>query len=133
LQQVSTLDLASLEAFQTELIKAGFEPVAGDLREWKGPIAECLTPFTDAATMTIRFHDGWPFQHPRLFVRGLDAPHVNAAGELCLWGVGAVTDEWLTFSGFVSRIEQWANQVATNGFGPEDFALDAHLAFERIR
>ncbi len=133
LRQVSTLDLASVEAFQTELIRAGFEPVGGDLREWDGPTAECLAPFTDAATMTIRFHDGWPFQHPRLFVRDLDAPHVNAAGELCLWGVGAVTDEWLTFSGFVSRIEEWAHRAATNGFGPEDFALDAHLAFEEIR
>jgi hypothetical protein len=40
--EIGTLDLASLEQFQTELIEAGFEPRPGQPRVWVGPIAESL-------------------------------------------------------------------------------------------
>lgn len=133
LRQVATLDLASLEQFQSELIEAGFEPVPGSLREWIGPIAEALKQFTTASTMRIVFRDGWPFQYPQLFVDGIDGLHMNAAGELCLWHSGAAFDHWLAFSGYVLRIEEWARRAKKGGFRPEDFALDAHLAFGEIR
>ena len=43
LAALSTLDLASFEALTTELIRAGFEPVAGsDLCRWEGPIADAF-------------------------------------------------------------------------------------------
>lgn len=131
--QVATLDLASLERFQSELVEAGFEPVSGDLRQWEGPIADPLKQFTAAATMKMIFVDGWPFQHPRLFVDGIDQLHMNAHGELCLWHSGAASDEWLTFSGYVGRIEEWARRTKEANFRPEDFALDAHLAFGRVK
>src|SRR5271156_4430401 len=53
--EIGTLDLASLERFQTDLIEAGFEPRAGDCRVWLGPIAESLTALTAATTMRIVF------------------------------------------------------------------------------
>lgn len=127
--QVSTLELASLEKLQSQLIEAEFEPLPGDLSEWRGPLVECLTQFTSASTMTIKFVDGWPFQHPRLYVQGMNEPHSNPAGDVCLWPSGAVSDQWLTFEGYVARIEEWARRTAEDDFGPEDFALDAHLAF----
>jgi len=132
-QQVATLDLASLERFQSELIEAGFEPVPGDLREWVGPIAEPLREFTAVTTMKVSFRDGWPFQYPRLFVDGIDELHTNAHGELCLWHAGAASDQWLTFAGYVARIEEWARRTRDSDFRPEDFALDAHLAFGHVR
>jgi molybdopterin/thiamine biosynthesis adenylyltransferase len=132
-QQVATLDLASLERFQSELIEAGFGPLPGDLREWVGPIAEPLREFTTATTMKVSFRDGWPFQYPRLFVDGIDELHMNAHGELCLWHAGAASDQWLTFAGYVARIEEWARRTRDGDFRSEDFALDAHLAFGRVR
>ena len=133
LPQVATLDLGSLERFQSELLEAGFEPVGGGLWLWEGPIAESLKQFTTASTMKIAFVDGWPFQHPRLFVDGVDELHVNAHGELCLWHPGAAFDQWLSFSGYLERIEDWARRTRAADFRPEDFALDAHLAFCDIR
>lgn len=125
-----TLNQASLESFQTDLIEAGFEPVEGDLRRWVGPIAEPLRSHTDAPTMEIEFRDGWPFQHPRLVVAGLDADHVGADGEVCLWASGASSDLWLTWTGLNERIAEWAAR-AQDGFLLEDFALDGHLSFNR--
>jgi hypothetical protein len=130
--EIGTLDVASLEHFQTELIKAGFEPDPSDPRRWVGPIAESLRGLTDANTMLIRFVDGWPFQHPRLYVEGVDERHVSAGGEVCLWRSGAVSDAWLTLDGYMARIDEWVRR-AREGFHPEDFALDAHLSFGRVR
>ena len=132
-RQVSTLELWSLERFQSQLIAAGFEPLPDDITRWEGPIADCLTQFTVAPTMTIKFVDGWPFQHPRLYVQGMDKPHSNTEGDVCLWESGAASDQWLTFEGYVARIEEWARRTAEDDFGPEDFALDAHLAFAHLR
>jgi hypothetical protein len=132
LPQVSTLDLGSLERFQSELVDAGFEPRAGGLWLWEGPIAEPLRQFTSASTMKIAFLDGWPFQHPRLFVDGIDELHMNAHGELCLWHPGAASDQWLSFSGFLARIAEWAKRTTESDSRPEDFALDAHLAFGNV-
>ncbi len=127
-----TFDQASLERFQTELIEAGFEPGPGWRRVWTGPIADALKPLTTAETMKIVFLDGWPFQHPRLFVEGLDAEHVGSDGQVCLWREGASSDEWRTFADFLKRIDEWATR-AQSGFQSEDFALDGHLSFEARR
>lgn len=132
MQQIAALDLASLERFQTELVQAGFEPDSDDFTSWAGPIVEPLKRLTKSNSMRLSFRDGWPFQHPRLFVAGLDQKHVNAEGDVCLWAEGSDSGEWLTWQGYLVRIEEWARR-AEEGFGPEDFALDAHLAFERIR
>jgi hypothetical protein len=125
-----TLDQASLERFQTQLIEAGFEPVDGDRSRWRGPITDELCAHTAAATMDIVFVDGWPFQHPRLIVEGLDADHVGADDQVCLWAAGARSDQWLTWDGYRARIAEWATRVR-DGFQVEDFALDGHLSFER--
>lgn len=132
MRQVGALDLASLERFQTELIEAGFESLPDDPTAWVGPIAEPLKELTTASTMRICFRDGWPFQHPRLFVEGLDQRHVNASGEVCLWQSGASSGEWLVLSDYTTRIEEWVRR-AKEGFHPEDFALDAHLYFESVK
>lgn len=130
-REIGTLDRASLERFQTELIEAGFEPRRGNPRDWVGPIADSLTQLTPATRMRIVFVDGWPFRSPKLFVDGLDEWHLSASGEVCLWAHGAVSGDWLTVDGFMRRVDEWAER-ARQGFRPEDFALDAHLSFGRI-
>ena len=87
--EIGRLDRASLEAFQTELIEAGFEPAGGERRVWLGPIADSLRALTAATTMRIVFVDGWPFRSPKLYVDGLDEWHLSAGGEVCLWAAGA--------------------------------------------
>lgn len=131
-RDIASLDLSSLERFRTELIKAGFEPGDGDLRIWIGPIADELKDLTSATTMTVVFCDGWPFRPPRLLVEGLDEAHVGAGGEVCLWRAGVDSGEWLTLGGYNKRIGEWARRVR-EGFQPEDFALDTHLFFRKIR
>jgi hypothetical protein len=130
-REIGTLDRASLERFQTELIEAGFEPRRGNPRDWVGPIADSLTELTAATTMRIVFVDGWPFRNPKLYVDGLDEWHLSAGGEICLWAPGAASGDWLTIDGFMHRVDEWAER-AKQGFRPEDFALDAHLSFGRI-
>ncbi len=56
---IATLDPAGLEAFQTELIRRGFEPLDPDRARWVGPLSESLTSLTDVRTMTLRFLDGF--------------------------------------------------------------------------
>ncbi len=131
-REIGTLDRSSLERFQTELIEAGFEPEDDERRSWVGPIADSLRDLTAAETMRIRFVDGWPFQHPRLHADGLDWRHVSANGEVCLWQSGAPSGQWLTWAGYIDRIDEWVEQ-AKAGFRPEDFALDAHLSFGEVR
>src|SRR5262249_20842297 len=124
--------LASLERFQTELIEAGFEPLAGNQRVWVGPTADSLKTLTSAETMRIVFADGWPFRHPHLIVEGLDSWHLGATGGGCLLASGAASGEWLTLDGYLHRIDEWVER-AKSGFAPEDFALDAHLSFGKTR
>lgn len=131
-REIATLDRASLERFQTELIEAGFEPRTGNPRVWVGPIAESLKQLTDATSMRILFRDGWPFRSPTLYVDGLDEWHLSARGEVCLWASGAASGDWLTVDGFMGRIDEWVER-AKSGFRPEDFALDAHLSFGKTR
>lgn len=131
-REIGTLDRASLERFQTELIEAGFEPQPDDPRSWMGPIANALKELTSASTMRIVFIDGWPFRSPKLFVDGLDEWHLSANGEVCLWAVGATPAGWLTIERFYDRIDEWVARTR-RGFGAEDFALDAHLSFGSIR
>lgn len=130
--EIGTLDLASLERFQTELIEAGFEPWRGSRRIWIGPLANSLKDMTTAKTMRIVFVDGWPFRNPHLYVDGLDEWHLSSGGDVCLWTTGATPSEWLTVKGYMNRIDQWA-KGAKSGFAPEDFALDAHLSFSKLR
>jgi hypothetical protein len=129
---IDALDVASLERFQLELVEAGFEPAYATQRSWVGPIAESLRGLTEAETMKIVFYDGWPFQHPRLFIDALDERHVSARGEVCLWATGAPPEGWQTFTDYRARIDEWAEHAATE-FRPEDFALDAHLSFGSVR
>jgi molybdopterin/thiamine biosynthesis adenylyltransferase len=129
---IDALDVASLEQFQLELVRAGFEPTGASQRVWVGPIADSLRKLTTADTMKIVFFDGWPFQHPRLFVDGLEEQHVGANCDVCLWATGAPADGWATFTAYQARIEEWAEH-ARSGFRPEDFALDAHLFFGDVR
>lgn len=129
---LSTLDVASFERLTGELIRAGFEPVAGsDHRIWEGPVAEPFTALTQALVMRIHFRDGWPFRHPHVYVQGLGAEHVNDAGLVCLWPEDDNSREWLTFGGIVSRIAQWCTS-AQEGFRSRDRALDAYLGFEEV-
>ena len=125
---IATLDPAGLEAFQTELIRRGFEPLDPDRARWVGPLSESLTSLTDVRTMTLRFLDGRPFEHPRLIVSGIDLRHVGATGEVCLWRPGEASDESITAEGSFARIDEWVERTQ-KGFRPEDFALDAHLSF----
>jgi molybdopterin/thiamine biosynthesis adenylyltransferase len=131
-REIGTLDRASLERFQTELIEAGFEPRPGSQRTWVGPIASSLKELTAATKMQIVFVDGWPFRNPKLFVDGLDEWHLSATGEVCLWATGAAAQDWLTVEAFMRRVDEWAER-AKLGFRPRDFALDSHLSFEKVR
>lgn len=94
--------------------------------------AESLKELTAATTMRIVFVDGWPFRNPKLYVDGLDEWHLSASGEVCLWAPGAASGDWLTVEGFMHRIDEWVER-ASRGFRPEDFALDAHLSFGKVR
>lgn len=131
-REIATLDRASLERFQTELIEAGFEPQPGNRRVWVGPVADSLKALTDATRMRIVFRDGWPFRGPALYVDGLDEWHLSARGEICLWAPGAASGDWLTVEGYMDRVDTWVER-AKRSFRPEDFALDAHLSFGQTR
>jgi hypothetical protein len=122
--------ISSLEALQTELIQAGFNPVDPHLRSWKGPILEPFRQLTSATTMRVVFQDGWPFRAPKIFVNGITSQHVNSYGEVCLWTTADSSLEWLTLAGINERIELWT-QRAIQGFEEEDLVLDAHLYFEK--
>ena len=96
LDDVATLDRAALERFTTELILAGFEPVAPGGRSWEGPVAGPFASLTRATRMRIDIPDGWPFLPPRVFVQGLASEHVTAGGWVCLWQAGAAGGKWIS-------------------------------------
>ena len=132
MDDIGTVDKPSLERFQTELIKAGFEPVNEGLRMWRGPILEPFRELTEATAMLLVFQDGWPFRPPQLFVQGLTSEHVNTVGEVCLWRPGDNGLEWTSLAGLVHRVEEWCKRVRES-FGPEDAALDAHRYFRGFK
>lgn len=130
METIGSFDRASLERFQTELIRRGFGPVSPQLREWVGPVHGSFDGLTDAVDMRLEFRDGWPFKPPRVYVDGLTSDHVNPAGEVCLWREDeGDPQDWVSFDAFESRLQQWCNR-ATSGFSASDIALDAHLYFE---
>ena len=129
---MDTLDPAAWDAFRTELVRAGFEPVPGaGLVEWEGPISPRFAALTDARVMRLRLKPGWPFIPPSLFVQGFANEHVAANGEVCLWRGDDPSREWLTLEGMNTRIDAWCKK-ARGGFDPVDHALDAHRYFRDI-
>jgi molybdopterin/thiamine biosynthesis adenylyltransferase len=131
LGKVSTIDEASLERFQSELLKAGFEAVGEDARSWIGPAFPAFAKLTNATTMRISFRDGWPVRAPQIYVAGLRGDHVNASGEVCLWQRNAFDFTWTTLGGLETRLNEWVAR-AEQGFAAEDAVLDAHLYFSTI-
>lgn len=122
-------DQASYEAFISELIASGFEPVPGRTRrEWRGPVHPAFRAFTESREMVIRLSDGWPFAPPAVLVSGISAEHVDASGQVCLWQPDEPSREWMTLEGVGARIKEWCRRAST-GWRPEDRALDAHLTF----
>ncbi len=130
--ELVTLDQAALERFTTELLTAGFEPVADtDRCWWQGPISPAFAGLTTATTMRLWLRDGWPFRHPHLEVNGLAVEHVNDQGVVCLWIEDDNSRTWLTRDGIMSRIESWCER-AKAGFRPADQALDAYVGFAAV-
>jgi molybdopterin/thiamine biosynthesis adenylyltransferase len=129
-RDVKTLHQAELETFTTELIAAGFRPDGLDRTSWIGPVHPCLARLSesDPTEMRIALRDGWPYQHPYIFVDGLvGRRHVNPAGNVCLWEeTDPGYDDWRSVAAIYARIEAWcADQEA----GAPDLSLDPHLYF----
>ena len=127
--RISTLDRASLEQFQTQLVNARFRPVDEFQRIWVGPVPSCFRAFTSAPETRLEFQDGWPFRPPKIFVPGIELEHVNPEGEVCLWRPDDSSLQWRTFGGLNDRMQEWCS-AGQEGFRPEDAALDAHLYFK---
>lgn len=128
-EPVDTFDVASLEAFTSELLAHGFEPVAGtSLRMWRGRIHPAFAPLTDATIMHLVVRDGWPARSPVLFVEGLRTNHLTAGGFVCLWQDDDGSGRWTTVEGLNERIEAWCHD-AQSGWDPRDLARDALLNF----
>lgn len=129
MSEVEAFDQASLEAFTSGLVEAGFEPVSGsDRRMWKGRIRPSFEGLTDATNMLVMLRDGWPFTSPVLLVDGLHTNHLTVGGYVCLWHEGDSSGEWLTADGFIGRIDEWCDQ-AKNGWDRRGLARDAYLNF----
>ncbi len=127
--ELTSVDLASLDAFRAELIEAGFEPTEAGGRRWQGPLHPALAEFTSEQTMRIYIRDGWPYRPPALHVRGIASEHAVLNGEVCLFQPGEhAVSAWLTFEAYKARIETWADR-ARDGFRFEDDLLDPHLYF----
>lgn len=127
-RDASTLHEGALETLTTQLIEAGFTPRAGDRHEWVGPVHPSLSAFTTATEMRLEIRDGWPYQHPYLFVEGLTGRrHVNADGNVCLWDENDDRYHgWLSLGEIQARIRDWSDDQAA---GAADPPLDAHLYF----
>lgn len=129
--ELETFDQASLEAFTSGLVAAGFEPEPGSERKvWKGPIHAAFDGLTDARRMRIVLRDGWPFVFPVLFVEGLHTNHLTEHGYVCLWHDGDGSGQWQTVDGFFERIEEWCEQ-AKAGWDVRGLARDAYLNFTK--
>lgn len=129
MNELETFDQASLEAFTTGLVAAGFEPTPGsDRRIWKGPIHPAFDGLTDATRMQVMLRDGWPIVFPAVFVDGLHTNHLTEHGYVCLWHEGDGSGAWRTVEGLFARIEQWCEQ-AKRGWDARGLARDAYLNF----
>lgn len=129
---LNTLEPGALDRFTGDLIEAGFEPIPGPgPSTWEGPISPHFQFLTSATTMRIWLRPGWPYRHPYVYVNGLNAEHLNAAGVVCLWREDECNGDWLTLQGIERRIEEWCARAAVE-FHPADLLLDAYLAFDRI-
>lgn len=125
MHRVDTVARGELEAFTTSLIAAGFVMATGDEHNWVGPIDDAFGGLTEVSQMRLELWDGWPFVHPKLFVQGLGRRrHVNNPGEVCLWGPGDQTLEWITLDGVRERIAAWCEETRALAAEP---ALDTHL------
>lgn len=128
---LETFDQASLEAFTSGLVAAGFEPVPGSERKvWKGPIHPAFDGLTEASRMRIVLRDGWPFVFPVVFVDGLHTNHLTEHGFVCLWHEGDGSGRWQTVDGFFGRIAEWCEQ-AKAGWDVRGLARDAYLNFTK--
>jgi hypothetical protein len=126
---LDSFDRASLEAFTSGLVAAGFEPEPdSNGRSWKGPIHPAFHGLTDAARMRVVLRDGWPFVFPVLFVDGLHTHHLTEQGFVCLWDEGDGSLDWLTVEGLFARIGAWCEK-ANNGWDARGLARDAYLNF----
>ncbi len=126
---VDAFDLASLEAFTSDLVAVGFEPTPGtERRRWSGPINSAFEGLTDAKTMAVYIRDGWPFVFPVLFIDGLHSNHVTSWGYVCLWDEGDGSGEWQTVEGFLARMQLWCDKAKT-GWDSRGLARDARLNF----
>lgn len=129
MNEVETYDQASLEAFTTELVAAGFEPIPDTGRRgWKGPIHPAFLGLTYARRMRIVIRDGWPIQFPHVYVDGLHTHHLTEDGYVCLWHEGDGSGDWCTLEGLFKRIEQWCAQSKA-GWDLRGLARDAYLNF----
>lgn len=126
--ELDTPDQAALDAFRSELVAAGFEPRPGTNR-WEGPLPEALSPLTEAKTMRLCLHDGFPYRYPTIYVDGIAREHAVTDGEVCLFqpGEGAI-GSWITFSALKERIAAWA-EAAQAGLRDVDKLLDANLFY----
>ncbi len=129
MRNIETYDRPSLEAFHTELIEAGFEPVTDPRDKWIGPIHSAFGALTEANNMAIIIRDGWPIIFPILFVEGLHTNHLTEEGYVCMWHEGDGSQEWNTLDGFFARIEQWCTR-AKQGWDSRGLARDAYLNFK---
>ena len=126
--EVDTPDPAALDAFRGELVEAGFEPRPGT-NIWKGPLHHALRPLTDAETMRLRLHDGFPYRYPTIYVDGIEREHAVTNGELCLFQPGeSAIGAWISFAALGERITEWA-EAAQAGLRNVDGLLDANLFY----
>ena len=127
--ELEAFDIASLEGFLADLAGSGFEPVAGtERRMWRGPIHTGFEGLTDARTMDIVLHAGWPFRPPGVFVQGLHTNHSMLNGLVCLWRESDASRHWETVDGLFSRIGDWCER-ARSGWQDDDLPFDAYLNF----
>lgn len=126
--EIDTPDPAALDAFRGELVEAGFEPRPGT-NTWKGPLHSALRPLTDAETMRLCLHDGFPYRYPTIYVDGIEREHAVTNGELCLFQPGeSAIGAWISFAALGKRITEWA-EAAQAGLRSVDELLDANLFY----
>jgi molybdopterin/thiamine biosynthesis adenylyltransferase len=127
--EVETFDQASLEAFTSGLVAAGFEPERGSNGSaWKGPIHPVFEGLTEATRMRIVVRDGWPYVFPVALVEGLHSHHLNEHGYVCLWHDGDGSLDWVTADGFFHRLAEWCDE-ARSGWDVVGLGRDAYLNF----
>lgn len=123
-------DHAAFDAFSTELIRAGFSPVADtEQAKWVGPIPNTLSRLTAATEAFVLIPFGWPVVGAKILVPGLIADHVTNSGYICLWADDdPAQSEAVSYSQLLERLAEWA-AAAEDGFDLEDQALDSWAFF----